>query len=315
MSAISRQQRVKGQNYLDEAAATLSKKTWFASSTEQKNEEAAELYEKAANAFKVASAMDDAGAAYVQAAALYQDKLKNVGEASKCLSKAGACYKKTNPVEAIAAYRSSISLLCDAGRLTQAAKLSKEVAEIFENEEGSGEEEANHIILAIESYEQAAELFEMEQQKSQSNQCLAKVAELRSAALEPPDLLRAAEIYDDLGRHCLDSNLLKFNAKGYFLQCVICHLANGDSIGASQAMQRVESMDYTFGESREGKFSTDLVSSVENFDSESFATACFEFDRISKLDPWKTTMLVKVKRSIDGGQGVGDELEDDVDLT
>ena len=152
----------------------------------------------------------------------------------------------------------------------------------------------------------------MEKGKSQRSQCRAKVAELCSAALEPPDLLRASGIYDELGRACLESNLLKFNAKGYFQQAVMCHLANGDSIGAQQALSKYENLDYTFGDSREGKFCRQLIECVENFDSEGFAQACFEYDRISKLDPWKTSMLVKVKRSIESEV---DAEEDDVDLT
>jgi len=198
--------------------------------------------------------------------------------------------------------------------LTQAAKLSKEVAEIYENE-GAGEDDADaaagdkSVALAIESYEQAAELFEMENSKSQSNMCRAKVAELCSAALDPPDLLRAAQLYEELGRHCLETNLLKFNAKGYFLQSVMCHLANGDAIGGGQGLSKFEGLDYTFADSREGKFARQLVETVDGFDSEGFATACFEYDRISKLDPWKTTILVKVKRSIEEQAGGGDDDE------
>lgn len=211
------------------------------------------------------------------------------------------------------AYQSAVSLLTDAGRLTQAAKLCREVAELYESEEITDTGGKSSIVMAIESYEQAAELFEMEDGKSTASQCQAKVAELCSAALDPPDLLRAAQIYDELGRKCLDSNLLKFNAKGYFLQAILCHLANSDAIGAQQAMQRYEGIDYTFSESREGKFCRQLVDCVEGFDVEGFGTACFEYDRISKLDPWKTSMLVKVKRSIQ--DDAGGEDEDDVDLT
>ena len=128
-------------------------------------------------------------------------------------------------------------LYTDNGRITQAAKLCKECAELYENEEVNTEgEEKSSIVLAIESYEQASELFGMEDAKSQSSQCLAKVAELCSGALEPPDLVRAAGIYDDLGRRCLDSNLLKFNAKGYFLQATLCHLASGDMICGCSVM-------------------------------------------------------------------------------
>lgn len=315
MSAISRAQRTKAENFINEANKTAKKSTWFASSTERKYEDAAELFEKAANAYKVGALFKEAGEAYKQAAEIHQKNLQNMGEASKCLTNAGSCFKKVSPSDAVEVYRSAVSLLCDAGRLTQAAKLSKEIGEIFENE--VGENQAENITLAIESYEQAAELFGMEDSKSQASQCLAKVAELCSAALDPPELLRAAQIYDELGSKCLDSNLMKYNAKGYFLQSVFCHLANGDGIAAAQSLQRFSSLDFTFGESREGKFCAQLVDCVENFDADGFATACFEYDRISKLDPWKTSLLVKVKRAIadEGGLGEHTANDDEIDLT
>lgn len=316
MSALSQAQRNKGDAFLQEAEATLKKSTWFATSSERKYEDAAESFTKAANSYKVGGCNDEAGNAYQRAAELYKDKLKSLGEASKCLSDAGACLKKSNPSEAIGCYRSAVTLLCDAGRLNQAAKLSKEIAEIFENDGASAEDGSSDAInAAIASYQQAAELFEMEQAKSQASNCLQKVAELSSGALDPPELLRAAEIYESLGRQCLESNLLKYNAKTHFLNGVMCHLANGDSIGASQALARFDSLDYTFADAREGKFARQLVECVEQFDPEGFATACFEYDRISKLDPWKTSMLVKVKRSIEDSTGDGGGDEDDVDLT
>jgi alpha-soluble NSF attachment protein len=175
------------------------------------------------------------------------------------------------------------------------------------------EDGKSFVVLAIEAYEQAAEFFGMEDSKSNTSQCLGKVAELCSAGLDPPDFVRASAIYDDLGRRCLDSNLLKFNAKGYFLQATFCHLASGDAVGASQALNKFENLDYTFGDSREGKFARALTEAVEGFDVEGFSTACYEFDRISKLNPWQTAILVVIKKSIDDG---GDDDDgDDVDLT
>jgi alpha-soluble NSF attachment protein len=224
----------------------------------------------------------------------------------------GSCYKKSNPTDAIQAYRGAVALYIDNARITQAAKLSKEIGELYITEQ-IDEDGKSHIVLAIESYEQAAELFGMEDSKSNSSQCLGKIAELCSAALDPPDFGRASAMYDDLGRRCLDSNLLKFNAKGYFLQAVFCHLASGDAVGAQQALDKYEMLDYTFGDSREGKFARALLESVEGFDVEGFSTACFDFDRISKLNPWQTSVLVKIKRSIDEGGDDGDD--SDVDLT
>lgn len=310
MSAITKQQRVKGEAFFAEAEKTLAKKTWFSSSADQKHEDAAELFGRAANAFKVGGFMNEAGDAYGRVAIIQRDKLKNGMEASKALSDAGHCYKKSDAQKAISAFRESITMLCDAGRLTQAARLSKEVGDLMENDI-SGDD--NSVRLAIESYQQAAELYEMEQQKSQASQCLVKVAELSSAALETPELIRAAELYEKLGKDCLDSNLLKFNAKGYFLQSVLCQLANQDSVAAEQAMSRYTAMDFTFRESREGKFSERLIECVNGMDAEDFATACFEYDRISKFDPWKTTILLAVKKSIDSEGGV--DGDDDIDLT
>mmetsp|Transcript_22413 Transcript_22413/g.32778 ORF Transcript_22413/g.32778 Transcript_22413/m.32778 type:complete len:310 (-) Transcript_22413:245-1174(-) len=309
MSAISKQQRVKGEAFLNEAETALAKRTWFGSS-EQKNEDAAELFQKAANAFKVGGFFIEAGNAYSRSAAIYRDKLKNGMEASKAMTESGHCYKKLDAKKAIAVFRESITMLCDAGRLTQAARLSKEVGGLFENDESSSDET---VKLAIESYQQAADLYAMERQNSQASQCLVKVAELSSAALQTPELLRAAELYEKLGKNCLDSNLLKYNAKGYFLQSAMCHLANQDSVGAEQAVSRYFSLDFTFRESREGKFAEKLIECVNGMDAEEFATACFEYDRISKFDPWKTTILLAVRQSIEGEDGEGGD--NDVDLT
>lgn len=155
----------------------------------------------------------------------------------------------------------------------------------------------------------------MEQQNSQGNQCLAKVAELSSAAKDLPDYLCAAEIYEALGKHCLDSNLLKYNAKGHLLQCALCRLANRDTVGAEQAMARFSSMDCTLRESREVKFADELIACADSGDTEGFPTACFEFDRNSKLDPWKTTILLTVRKNIDGGGDGLDGDDNDFDLT
>merc|ERR1712071_371413 len=170
MSVVTRAQRNKGDNFLNQANTTLNKKTWFSTSTERKYEDAAELFEKAANAYKVGSLFMEAGQAYKAAGEIYQTNLQNLGEASKCLSNAGSCFKKVSPSDAVEAYRSAVSLLCDAGRLSQAAKLSKEIGDIFENEINGDQSE--NVTLAIESYEQAAELFSMEDSKSQASQCL-----------------------------------------------------------------------------------------------------------------------------------------------
>ncbi|KAL3797442.1 hypothetical protein ACHAW5_004461 [Stephanodiscus triporus] len=120
MSAKSLAQRSKGDAFVQEADATLKKSTWLASSTKKKNGRAVESLTKAADAYKAGGCNDEAGKAYQRAAALHKDKLKNMSEASKCLSDAGECLKKSNPTESTRCYQSAVSLLCDAGKLDQA---------------------------------------------------------------------------------------------------------------------------------------------------------------------------------------------------
>uniref|UniRef100_A0A7R9ZNE1 Alpha-soluble NSF attachment protein n=1 Tax=Craspedostauros australis TaxID=1486917 RepID=A0A7R9ZNE1_9STRA len=228
-------------------------------------------------------------------------------------NRAATMYSKCNPAAAVDTYKQAIALYTDSGRIVQAAKLSKEVATIYETEQIDADGKS-YVVLAMEAYEQASQLFEMENSKSQASQCLAKIAELCSAALTPPDYERAAQIYGDMGRRCLDSNLLKFNAKGHFLHSIMCVLARNDAVGAQQALAKFQSLDYTFADSREGKFAAQIVECVDGMDVEGFATACFEFDRITKLDPWKTSVLNNIRQLIADDDG-GDDDDDDVDLT
>ena len=91
--------------------------------------------------------------------------------------------------------------LCDTGWLNQAVNLSKQIADFLKKwSYRQGGWRGDAVSAAIASYQQAAELFEMEHAKSQASSCLQKVAELRSGAMDPPELLRAAEIHKSLGR-------------------------------------------------------------------------------------------------------------------
>ena len=50
---MAKAQKGKAEAYIKEAEALLAKKSWFSSSKERNVEEAAETYDKAANAYKV----------------------------------------------------------------------------------------------------------------------------------------------------------------------------------------------------------------------------------------------------------------------
>lgn len=43
----------------------------------------------------------------------------------------------------------------------------------------------------------------------------------------------------------------------------------------------------------------DLTQAVSDGDQEMFADKLFQYDQMSKLDKWKTTLLLRVKNNID----------------
>ena len=74
-----------------------------------------------------------------------------------------------------------------------------------------------------------------------------------------------------------------------------------------QQLDRYKEMDYTFGSSRECKLLDDLTNDVENMNVDDFTEHVFEYGSISPLDPWKTTMLLCVKKTL-GGAGEEEEI-------
>jgi alpha-soluble NSF attachment protein len=57
-------------------------------------------------------------------------------------------------------------------------------------------------------------------------------------------------------------------------------------------------MDTTYPSTRESKFINVLIEAIEDGDQEAFTAAVVEFDQIMKLDNWKTSILLKIKRGI-----------------
>ena len=51
----------------------------------------------------------------------------------------------------------------------------------------------------------------------------------------------------------------KFSAKGHFLQCLLCHLAQGDTVQTAAKVSSCKDADYTFGASRECGFVEKLL--------------------------------------------------------
>eukprot|EP00163_Fabomonas_tropica_P012658 TRINITY_DN24001_c0_g1_i1.p1 TRINITY_DN24001_c0_g1~~TRINITY_DN24001_c0_g1_i1.p1 ORF type:complete len:287 (+),score=90.16 TRINITY_DN24001_c0_g1_i1:262-1122(+) len=279
-------QAEKAEYWLKKADKKLKSFSFFGSSA--KYEDASEYYQKAGNSFKMAKKWQEAGDCFVKAAEC-QEKLQSKHEAGTLFIDAASAYKKQDGgiPEAVNMYRRSVEIFTDLGRFSQAAKYQKEIAELYESE--------TDLENAIAAYQVAADYYLGEDATSSANQCLLKVAHFSA---QSKDFTRAIDIYEQVARASLDNALLKWSCKEYFFRAGLCYLAQGDLVTARKALERYQDMDTNFASQRECKLLLEITDALEDQDVESFTNAVYEFDSISKLDPWKTSILLDIKKTI-----------------
>lgn len=257
------------------------------SSQSSKFEEAAEMCSQAGNLLKIEKRWKESGAAYMKAVE-YLEKTDDRDEAASKLVEASKCFRKACdfPV-AVQSLEKAVDLLKQRGRFHPAAGHVKTIAELYETDL-TDYEKARHY------YAEAAELYSGEDSNGLANQCWLKVATF-AAQLE--QYVQAIEKFEHVARTSLDNNLTKYSAKGYLLNAGLCHLCQ-DALGARKALEKYRDMDPTFGQSRECQFLANLLDSFDEGDAGKFTGHVAEFDRMTKLDPWKTTILLRIKKQI-----------------
>ncbi|XP_043724072.1 alpha-soluble NSF attachment protein 2-like [Telopea speciosissima] len=284
----------RGEEFEKKAEKKLNGWNLFGGS---KYEDAAELYEKAASSYKLAKSWDKGGSAYIKIADCHL-KSESKHEAASSYVDAAKCYNKTSPKEAISCLTKAVNLFKEIGRFNIAARHCKEIGELYEQEQDFEQ--------AIVFYEQAADLFESEESTTSANQCKQKIAQF---AAQMEQYQKAIVIYEDIARQSMNNNLLKYSVKGYLLNAGICQLCKGDLVAINNALERYQELDPTFPGTREYKLLSDLAAAIDEEDVARFTDVIKEFDSMTPLDAWKTTLLLRVKQAVKAK-----ELEED-DLT
>jgi len=281
-------QEAKAHDLMAKAEKKLG--SWSLFGGLQKYEDAAELFTKAANQFKVLKKWYEAGEAFEKTAACCL-KANSAHEAATAFQDSANCFKKIDAAKAVLLYKEAVAMQVDMGRFTTAAKLQKEVGELQEAE-GNLEE-------AMGAFQTAADYYNGEESTSSANQCLLKVA---GFAAQMQNYKKATEIYEQVAIVSLENTLLKWSVKSYLLTAGICVLATGDLDEAREKIEKYQGMDASFGGTREGKFLEDLYSCFDQLDGDAFTDKVREYDEISRLDSQKTTLLLEIKNKIKASQ-------------
>jgi len=260
---------------------------WF-SSASTKWEEAGDLYQQAANAFKLEKLFKESGDAFMKEASC-REKGGEKDEAANAYWNAGKAYKKGFPDLAVNALASTITLLTALGRFRQAADREKEIAGIYLNE-------MNDVGKACESYERAGDWYSQEDAAATANGCYKDAADLRANMNLFPE---AIKLYEQVADYSLTSALTKYSVKEYWLRAGLCAIAMQDIVTAKRNIHKYGTQDVTFPSTRECKFLNTIIDAVEDGDQEAYTAAVAEYDQVTRLDNWKTSIMLTIKNTID----------------
>ncbi|KAL1891929.1 vesicular-fusion protein S17 [Ceratocystis pirilliformis] len=274
----------KAKNAQDSAEKSFN---FFGRRNEQYSN-AADLFIQAGNTFRLQKLNVDAGKALEQAANIQEQNLKDPDDAANTRLDAFKAYRKDDPAAAARCVELAIRQYCSRGNFRRAAGHQEALAEIYDTELGNTK-------AALEAYEQAAGWYEGDNAPAMANKIWLKVAEMAALA---EDYYKAVDIFERVARGAVDNNLMRYSVKDYLFKAGICHLASGDNVATQRALEKYVEIDPTFAGQREYHILVDLSESVRTSNAQQFTDRLFMFDQVSKLDKWKTTILVRVKNQI-----------------
>ncbi|XP_065919302.1 beta-soluble NSF attachment protein-like [Dysidea avara] len=251
-----------------------------------KLEEAAELYTKSANSYKLVKKYSAAGNSYQKAAEI-QEKLGVKHEVATSMVEAGNMYKKSEASRATDCYQQAVEIYIEMGRFSIAAKHLMTLGEVYESAEANIEQ-------AIATYEQAADLYKGEDSVSGANKAMLKVAHM-CALLQKFD--KSIQLFEEVGMASMENRLLQYGAKEYFFKAVVCHFCT-DADKARSAMEKYIEMFPAFEGTREQRLLVKLLDAYGEEDEELFTKEIQEYDTISKIEPWLTTHLLHIKKAM-----------------
>ncbi|KAL7623990.1 vesicular-fusion protein S17 [Parahypoxylon ruwenzoriense] len=273
----------------DKALSSASSGFSLFGGREEKYMNAADLYIEAANAFRMQKMNREAGQAFEKAAAVQNKQLNEPDDAANTLVDAFKVYRKENPEDAVRCLDFAVNQYCKKGNFRRAAQHKENMGEVYEVEIGDSKR-------ALECYEAAAGWYEGDNAAALANKLWLKVADI--AALDG-DYYKSIEQYEKVAGASINNNLMRYSVKDYFLKAGICHLATGDIVAVNRALEKYRDLDPTFPSTREHQLLVDLMGAIEAGDQGQFTDKLFQYDQMSKLDKWKTTILVRVKNSIE----------------
>ena len=295
----------RADEYIVEAEKIL-KTSRFSSlfSGGNKNEEAVELYIKAAAVYKMNKNWNEAGEAYIKAAELYNGPLKNSLETCSKYVDAAKSLRQVDSLKSISYYTKAVQIHMEENRFSSASKLWKEIGELHEN--------ATSYDKAEKAYRTAADCYEAEDQTANATSMHIKVAQLAACQEKYEE---AIIIYEKIADISLQSSTRKWSVKNYYMNSLLCWLAVGARKGSmTQVRKKIGEYKDKYPQldgTREVKLVEQVAEKFDEEDVEGFTEVVFDYDSVLKLDNWSATVLMEVKSILKKGARKADEEEEE----
>jgi len=266
--------------------AAKKKEKWFGG--ESRWEKAADLYEKAAAAYKQNDNWREAAGALCQSAEM-QEKLKDKLTAASKYIEAGLCMARVDNEEAIKMLEMGIAIHENEARLGAAARAWKELAQLHEDDE--------HYQLAIDAWNRAVSCHESEGTLANALQCLLHVGELHVTEYQ---FKKAAKVYERCAEICVEKNINKGSLRDYFYNALLCQFVvsarKGNLKNMHSMFARFLEIERRFAGTWQERLLRRAMKAFEDDDPIALAQAAADQDRIHKLDDRTTQILLEVRK-------------------
>ncbi|KAE9980229.1 hypothetical protein BLS_008944 [Venturia inaequalis] len=291
---------VNGDSLYRKAETTLNSKTgWFSGvSKEEKLENAAEEFSKAADRYKLEQNYKRAGEVFEKSAAIYTQLAAAGGSsqesgysgAARAFDEAHVAYKMISPELGIPPLKKSIDGFQNASNLRRAATKWEELAKLYE---GMGD-----LPNANEAYKTAARLYMGQSQgRHKSNKSRVRNAEL-TAVLANDDfnaLNESKEIYLAVARSNLANNTLRFAVKDHLFHYGLVSLSFMDEPTIANDFAIFPQIDKQFLATREHNLLQEIFQAIKDQDPDQLQQKVNVYANLSALKPWEETMIGRIE--------------------
>jgi alpha-soluble NSF attachment protein len=214
---------------------------------------------------------------------------ENERDKAECYKEMSRRYKENDIARFLQYSQQAIDLNRMAGRHSAAATITKECAQVLE--------ENYEYEQAADWYAQTASIYTMDNQTAQSHTMLLKSNELKIETKQWDQLVSVLQSYRTIAKRYLTQQLTKTSAKNLLFMNVLCSLAMNDVVGAKKATQAHSIEDANFDGSQEMKLLEDIVRCIQEHgaDRAEFSGLVATYNSVHPSSKARNSLMVKIQ--------------------